>query len=57
MPKRKDTPEYARVGRKDHWHPYNLQSLSPNKFASVVDRILNGRFNLVTPRTPRHLSR
>lgn len=50
MPRRKDPPAYARVGSKDHWHPYNLQSLSPTKFVMVVGKILNGQYRVVTSR-------
>jgi hypothetical protein len=47
MPTRKEPQEYAKVGCKDCWHPYGLQSLNPEKFVSVVTRILKGKFELL----------
>jgi hypothetical protein len=52
MPKRKKAIQYARKGTKELWHPYGLQSLSTDKFAKVVDRILGGRFILLDLRWP-----
>jgi len=48
MPARKEVEKYARVGTKDCWHPYGLQGLNPEKFATVVSRILKGKFDLLT---------
>jgi hypothetical protein len=47
MPKRKEAIQYARKGDKELWHPYGLQTLSADKFAGVVNRILGGRFMLL----------
>ena len=47
MPRKKEPEKYAVLGPKDCWHLYGLQALSPNKFASVVGKILNGRHYLV----------
>jgi len=52
MPKRKEAIQYARKGKKELWHPYGLQSLSTDKFANVVNRILGGRFMLLDLRWP-----
>ena len=49
MPKRKEAEKYAVVGEKDCWHLYGLQALSPNKFASVVGKVLQGRYWLIKP--------
>ena len=53
MPKRKEAIQYAQKGDKDLWHPYGLQGLSTEKFASVVNRILGGRFVLLDLRWPQ----
>ena len=50
MPMRKETINLTRVAIKDCWHPYGLQSLSPEKFAAVTSRILKGKFNLLNVR-------
>ena len=47
MPKRKEAEEFAAIGEKDYWHLYGLQVLTPNKFASVVGKILNGQYTLI----------
>lgn len=47
MPKRKEAIVYAQVGEKDLWHPYGLQCLSADRFTKVVNRILNGRFEML----------
>ncbi|HUV30265.1 MAG TPA: hypothetical protein VMY05_04120 [Acidobacteriota bacterium] len=52
MPKRKEAEEFAVVGEKDCWHLYGLQVLSPNKFVTVVGRILQGRYWLINPGIP-----
>lgn len=52
MPKRKEAIRYAPKGQKDLWHPYGLQELSTEKFASVVNCILGGRFLLLGLRWP-----
>ncbi len=51
MPKRKEAERFARLGEKDCWHLYGLQVLSPEKFTTVVGRILNGRYRLITTRS------
>ncbi len=53
MPKRKEEPKFAQLGEKDCWHPYSLQILSPRKFATVVGKIMNGRYDLVSGRLIR----
>jgi hypothetical protein len=53
MPKRKEAEQFADLGEKDCWHLYGLQVLSPSKFASVVGKILNGRYMLVNPGTQK----
>lgn len=47
MPPRKEKEEFAVVGEKDHWHPYGLQTLNPEKFGAIVTRILKGKFYLL----------
>lgn len=49
MPKRKEADQFAVVGEKDCWHLYGLQVLSPNKFAAVVGRVLEGKYWLINP--------
>lgn len=45
---------FAPLGPKECWHPYGLQSLQPEKFASVVNSILQGKNRLLpTPKTAR----
>ena len=51
MPKRRTTQEFARLGEKDCWHSYSLQTLSPSKFNDVVGKILRGRYLLITSRS------
>ena len=51
MPKRKEAERYATVGEKDCWHLYGLQVLTPRKFASVVGKVLQGRYSLVNSGT------
>lgn len=50
MPKRKEDQKFAELGEKDCWHSYGLQVLSPNKFSSVVGKILRGHYSLITSR-------
>lgn len=40
-----------RVKEKDAWHLYGLQQLAPQKFADIVNRILNGRDLVINPKT------
>ncbi|MCP4705422.1 MAG: hypothetical protein GY865_12535 [candidate division Zixibacteria bacterium] len=47
MPRRKEPIEYAEAPVKDCWHPYGLQGLSPNKFAYVLSKILEGKYGLL----------
>lgn len=56
MPRRKVPPAYARLGSKDHWHPYNLQSLAPSKFVVVVGKILQGHYRVLTSRLEKGAS-
>ena len=49
MPKRKEAENFAAVGEKDCWHLYGLQALSANKFSSVVQKVLQGRYWLINP--------
>ena len=37
----------GKVEPKKHWHPYTLQSLNCEKFARIVNKILNGEHILV----------
>lgn len=53
MPKRKEFEKYATLGRKDCWHSYGLQVLTPAKFTLVVTEILKGKYELVTSRFSR----
>lgn len=46
MPKRKKREEFAALGKKDCWHLYGLQMLSPAKFAAVVGKVLQGQCSL-----------
>ncbi len=39
---------------KTRWHPLSLQSLSPPKFSSVVNRILKGDLAVLNSRFPHH---
>jgi len=55
MPKRKEAEKFAPLGTKDCWHSYSLQNLSPNRFAHVVGRILDGKYGLVTSRLEKRL--
>jgi hypothetical protein len=50
MPKRKKDVRFARIGEKDQWHPYGLQALRAEKFAYVANKILCGRFDLLSLR-------
>ncbi|MDD4051840.1 MAG: hypothetical protein PHR28_08085 [candidate division Zixibacteria bacterium] len=47
MPRRKISIRYPRKGEKRLWHPYGLQSLRPDRFVSVANRILLGRYSLI----------
>jgi hypothetical protein len=55
MPKRKEAEKFAPLGKKDCWHSYSLQNLSPNRFARVVGRILDGKYGLVTSRLEKRM--
>ncbi|MEE9442915.1 MAG: hypothetical protein V3V99_09640 [candidate division Zixibacteria bacterium] len=50
MPKRKKAIKYAKLGEKDLWHPYGLQSLNSERFIVVVNRILKGKIGLLPGR-------
>ncbi|MEW6412394.1 MAG: hypothetical protein AB1483_07965 [Candidatus Zixiibacteriota bacterium] len=41
---------------KTLWHSYSLQLLVPNQFAKIANRILSGRYNLITPRTQERVT-
>lgn len=42
---------------KSRWHPLSLQQLEPNKFADIVNRILDGDLSVLHSRVPRHSKR
>jgi hypothetical protein len=44
---------FAPVGPKESWHPYGLQSLRPEQFISVVNRIIRGENRLLPVRHGR----
>jgi hypothetical protein len=44
MPRRKKHEEYAPVGEKDVWHPYELQSLARKRFIEVIGKILEREY-------------
>ncbi|MFH1701482.1 MAG: hypothetical protein ABIE07_12960 [Candidatus Zixiibacteriota bacterium] len=50
MPKRKKAIKFAKLGEKDLWHPYGLQSLNSERFVKVVNRILKGKIGLLPRR-------
>jgi len=56
MPRRKESETFAVLGKKDCWHLYGLQVLTPNKFATVVGKILKGRNVLIGPRQSNQAS-
>jgi len=37
----------SRRSRKTYWHLYSLQTLNPEKFIKVVDKILRQEFHLI----------
>ena len=43
----RDDEEFARIGAKDIWHPYNLQSLKERDFKKVVGKILKREHSLL----------
>ncbi|MCK4857757.1 MAG: hypothetical protein KAT58_07310 [candidate division Zixibacteria bacterium] len=47
MPRRKEHEEYAPVGEKDVWHPYELQSISLRKFITIVNKILRRDYTMI----------
>jgi hypothetical protein len=47
MSVRKETIKESRVAIKDCWHPYGLQGLSPEKFATIASLILRGKHGLI----------
>lgn len=55
MPKRKTIP-FTRSAQKEEWNLYGLQSLQPDRFARVVDRILDGRYLVFRPSPPPRLT-
>ena len=44
--------EYVRDREKLHWHLYGLQPLSTEKFLTVVERIIDGRYEVINTRQP-----
>lgn len=44
MPRRKEHEEFAPLGEKDIWHPYELQSLARQKFIKIVNKILQREY-------------
>jgi len=55
MPKRK-TVAFTRNTQKEFWNLYGLQSLPPDRFSRVVDRILDGRYLVFRPSPPPRLT-
>ncbi|MEW5702530.1 MAG: hypothetical protein AB1792_09910 [Candidatus Zixiibacteriota bacterium] len=55
MPKRKIVP-YVREREKECWNLYGLQGLATERFARVVDRILEGRYLVFRPTTPPRIT-
>ncbi|MDZ4722389.1 MAG: hypothetical protein SGI97_00535 [candidate division Zixibacteria bacterium] len=51
MPRRKEIERHVPGKNKDCWNLYGLQVLAPNKFVSVVGKILSGQYVVVNPRT------
>jgi hypothetical protein len=45
--------DYTNPKGKRIWHPFSLQSLAASEFAEVVNRILDGRYGLLTYRERR----
>lgn len=56
MPRRKEEDNYADVGEKDCWHSYSLQVLTPAKFSSVVEKILDGQYTLILTKLDKSVS-
>ena len=48
MPKRREPIKFSRPREITHWHLYKLQSLSPAQFSDVAQKILDGRYVVVT---------
>jgi len=46
MPKTKRKSR-LKFGEQTHWHPYVLQSLTPDKFTRIVNKILKGEYILL----------
>lgn len=42
---------------KSRWHPLSLQQLEPNKFANIVNQILDGKLSVLRSRVPRKSKR
>lgn len=47
MPRRKKDEQHARIGEKDIWHPYELQSVVQRKFIVIVNRVLKGEYGIL----------
>jgi hypothetical protein len=54
MPKRKTVP-FVRDREKELWNLYGLQSLTPERFARVVEKILSGRYLAFRPTPQPHI--
>jgi hypothetical protein len=50
MRKSNGRQNFAPVGPKESWHPYGLQSLRPEQFITVVNRIIRGENRLLPVR-------
>ena len=47
----------ACIPPKSRWHPLSLQQLEPNKFADIVNRILDGDLSVLHSRVSRNSKR
>ena len=50
MPRRKNTHTPIKKTEKDCWHLYSLQALDPSRFVKVVQRVMTGRYRLISTR-------
>jgi CheY-like chemotaxis protein len=51
-----DVPD-GLLPQKSRWHPLSLQRLEPNRFAEIVNRILDGQLSVLRSRTPHQSKR
>jgi CheY-like chemotaxis protein len=42
---------------KSRWHPLSLQQLEPNRFAKIVNQILDGKLSVIRSRVPKKSKR